>query len=338
MANKTKLSGVQKIAVFMLALGIDGSSKLLKQYFTEDEIERISFEITQMARITESMRKEVIEEFLELAEAQRYMLNGGVKYAKELLDKTVGAQRAKEILHRLVEVNKQIPFSSLRKVDPKRLVSLISDEHPQTIALILSYLEPTQASVVLSNMTDEMKVDVVKRLATMEKAAPEVVDEIDRILTRKVATISDIDYKETGGIDTLVNILNRVDRGTEKNILTELGHHNSALVEAIRQRLFVFEDITVLDDMSLRRVLREIEQKDLALALKGANEGLTKRIFGNLSQRVGEMLKEEIEYMGPVRLKEVEEAQQKIVQVIRKLEEAGEITISRGEEQDAILV
>ncbi|ATW25665.1 flagellar motor switch protein FliG [Candidatus Formimonas warabiya] len=334
----TKVAGVRKIAVVLMAMGAEASSRLLKQYFNEDEIEKITFEISRIANVSENMRHQIMNEFLELAEAQRFMLNGGIKYARELLEKTVGGQRAKEILNRLMEVNKKVPFGALKKVDPKRLVSLISDEHPQTVALILGYLDPTQASVVMSALPDDMKADIAKRIALLEQVSPEVVDEVETVIERKLSNIYQSDYKKAGGITALVDILNRVDRGTERYILNELENQDSDLVEEIRQRLIVFEDIITLDDLSIQRVLKDVDYKDLALALKAANDSVAKRIYNNLSQRIREMIKAEIEFMGPVRVKEVEEAQQKIVKIIRNLEEAGEIVIARGGEGEELFV
>jgi len=338
MAINPKVKGVRKIAVVLMAMGAETSSRLLKQFFNEDEIEKITFEISQMANVSESVRHQIMKEFLELAEAQKFMLNGGIKYARELLDKTVGPQRAKEILNRLMEVNKKIPFAALRKVDPKRLVSLISDEHPQTVALILGYLDPTQASVVMAALPDDMKADIAKRIALLEQVSPEVVDEVEKILERKLSNIYSSDYKKAGGITALVDILNRVDRTTERYILNELENQDSDLVEEIRQRLIVFEDIISLDDVSIQRILKDVDYKDLALALKAANDAVAKRIYNNLSQRIREMIKAEIEFMGPVRVKEVEEAQQKIVKILRNLEEAGEIVMARGGEGEDLFV
>ncbi|MEL7564677.1 MAG: flagellar motor switch protein FliG [Dehalobacterium sp.] len=338
MAINPKNNGVRKIAVVLMAMGAETSSRLLKQFFNEDEIERISFEISRISNVPEDVRHQIMTEFLELAEAQKFMLNGGIKYARELLDKTVGSQRAKEILNRLMEVNKKSPFHSLKKVDPKHLLSLISDEHPQTIALIMGYLDPAQASVVMAALPDEMKVDIARRIALLEQVSPEVVDEVEKILERKLSTIYQSDYKKAGGITALVDILNRVDRATERYILNELENQDSDLVEEIRGRLTVFEDITSLDDLSIQRILKDVDYKDLALALKAANEAVSKRIYNNLSQRIREMIKAEIEFMGPVRVKEVEEAQQKVVKIIRNLEEAGEIVMSRGGEGEELFV
>lgn len=338
MGINPKVKGVKKIAVVLMAMGAETSSRLLKQYFNEDEIEKITFEISQIANVSENVRQQIMGEFLELAEAQKFMLNGGIKYARELLERTVGTQRAKEILNRLMEVNKKIPFSALRKVDSKRLASLISDEHPQTVALILGYLDPTQASVVMAALPDDMKADIAKRIALLEQVSPEVVDEVERILERKLSNIYQSDYKKAGGITALVDILNRVDRTTERYILDQLENNDKDLAEEVRQRLIVFEDITSLDNISIQRILKDVDYKDLALALKAANDAVTKRIYSNLSQRIKEIIKAEIEFMGPVRVKEVEEAQQKIVKILRNLEEAGEIVMGRGGEGEDLFV
>ena len=336
MAKGEKLSGLSKIAILLIALGPDISSKVLKQ-FKDEHIEQITTEIANTAIIDADMRKLVIDEFIVLCQAQSYLASGGIKYAKEILERTLGTQKAAEMFKKLTEASRIKPFNMLRKTDPKQLVNFINTEHPQTIALILSYLQSDQAAVVLSALPEEMQSDVTRRIATMERTSPEILSEVEGVLEKKLSSIVNQDFTVAGGIDTLVDILNRVDRGTEKSILEELERDDQDLVEEIRKRMFVFEDIITLDDQSIRRVMREIDFKDLAYALKGSSDDVSGRILKNLSKRAGEMLQEDIELLGPVRLREVEEAQQRIVQVIRRLDEAGEIIISRGGE-DAIVV
>lgn len=336
MSKENRLTGIKKIAILLIALGPEISAKVLKN-FREEDIERISSEIANITTVEPDLKKKIFEEFLVLHEAQSYIASGGIKYAREILEKALGPQKASEVIKRLTEASRIKPFNLLRKTDPKQLVNFINNEHPQTISLILSYLQPEQAAVVLSSLPEEMRTDITRRIATMERTSPEILKEVESVLEKKLSSVVNQDFTVAGGIDTLVDILNRVDRGTEKSILEELEREDQELVEEIRKRMFVFEDIITLDDQSIRRVLREIDFKDLAYALKGSSSEVTDRILKNLSKRAGEMLTEDIEMLGPVRLREVEEAQQKIVQVIRRLDEAGENIISRGGE-DAIVV
>lgn len=332
---KKELSGLEKASIFLITLGPEVSANVLRQ-LPEADIEKITYQIANTVSITPEQKDMVIEEFLQLSEAQQYLLHGGIKYARELLEKTLGAARANEIIRKLTESSKIRPFSLVRKTDPKQLASFILNEHPQTIALILCYLEPQQASTVLGILPEEYQVDVARRIALMERASPEVVRQVEAALERRVSSLVRQDFTVVGGVKALVDILNRVDRATEKTILEALEREDRELAEEIRKRLFVFEDIIHLDDASMRRVLREVDMKDLALALKGASSEVANKVFRNISQRAGEMLREDIEFLGPVRLRDVEAAQQRIVQIIRHLDEIGEIVIARGEE-DAIL-
>jgi len=333
---KKNLTGLEKAAIFLINLGPELSAQVLKQ-LPEADIERITYQIANTVAVDNEMKAQVIEEFVQLNEAQQFLLHGGIKYAKELLEKTLGASRAAEIIKKLTENSKIRPFSLVRKTDPRHLVNFISHEHPQAIALILSYLEPEQGSVVLSALPDEQQADIARRIALMERTAPEVVRQVESVLEQKLSSLVDQNFTSVGGVGTLVDILNRVDRGTEKTILETLEMEDRELAEEIRKRMFVFEDIIKLDDNSIRRVLREVDTKELALALKGASIEVADKVFKNMSQRAGEMLREDIEFLGPTRLRDVEEAQQRIVQVIRRLDESGEIIIGRGGE-DAIIV
>jgi flagellar motor switch protein FliG len=333
---KKNLTGLEKAAIFMINLGPELSAQVLKQ-LPEAEIERITYQIANTVAVDSEIKTQVVEEFVQLSEAQQFLLHGGIKYAKELLEKTLGASKAAEIIKKLTENSKIRPFSLVRKTDPKQLVNFISHEHPQTIALILSYLDADQGSVVLSSLPDEQQADIARRIAMMERTAPEIVRQVESVLEQKLSSLVDQNFTSVGGVGTLVDILNRVDRGTEKTILETLEMEDRELAEEIRKRMFVFEDIIKLDDNSVRRVLREVDTKELALALKGASIEVSGKVFKNMSQRAGEMLKEDIEFLGPTRLRDVEEAQQRIVQVIRRLDETGEIIIGRGGE-DAIIV
>lgn len=331
-----KLNGTQKAAVFLLSLGPALSSKVLK-YFNETEIERISMEIANTTKVDSGTLEEVLDEFMVLTEAQRYILDGGMNYAKEVLEQTVGHSKASEILKRLKETSQIRPFTFMRQADPKQMVNLISQEHPQTIALILSYLLPEQASIVLSSLPEEQQTDIAKRIALMERTSPEILKEIESVLKEKLSSVVNQDFTSAGGVASVVDILNQADRGTEKSILEGLETEDPALAEEIRKRMFIFEDVISLDDPSIQRIIREVDSKELAMALKGASEEVKDRIMKNISKRAGEMLQEDLEFMGPVRLREVEEAQQKIVGIIRKLDEVGEIIISRGGDDAVVL-
>lgn len=330
-----KLNGAQKAAIVLIALGAELSAKVLK-HFHDDEIELLTQQISMMENVPQSVRDNVLQEFLELHQAREYLMHGGYKYAKELLEKALGPQKAEQILNKVTVAIKQVPFSGLRRTDPRHLFNFIRDEHPQTIALILTYLVPEQAAMILSSLPPEKQSDIARRIALMDRVPPEVVREIENILERKLSMV--VQHEQAaGGIKTLVDILNRVDRSTEKTILQELEVSDPELADEVRKRMFVFEDIVKLHDSAIQRVLREVDTKDLAKAMRGASEEVNERIYKNMSKRAAEMLREEIQYMGPVRLRDVEEAQQRIVQIIRRLDEAGEIIIARGGE-DAILI
>ncbi|HHW45028.1 flagellar motor switch protein FliG [Desulfofundulus thermobenzoicus] len=330
-----KLTGVQKAAIVLIALGADLSAKVLK-HFPEDEIEMLTQHISMLESVPKEVQQSVLEEFLELSQARDYLLHGGYKYAREVLEKAVGPQRAEEILNKVSVAIQNVPFSGLRRTDARHLLNFIRDEHPQTIALIITHLVPEQAALILSALPPEKQADIARRVAVIDRISPEVVKEVERVLERKMSMVVQQD-QAVGGIKTLVNILNRVDRSTEKTILEELEVSDPDLADEVRKMMFVFEDIIKLHDSAIQRVLREVDTKDLAKAMRGANEEVNERIFKNMSRRAGDMLREEIQYMGPVRLRDVEEAQQRIVQIIRRLDETGEIIIARGGE-DAIVI
>jgi len=336
LARQKTLSGLEKAAIFLITVGPELSSLVLKQLSQED-IERITYQIANTTAVDPGTQQQIIDEFLQLNDAQQFMLQGGLKYAREILEKTLGPARAAEIIKKLLATSKIRPFNMIRKADPKQLVNFIFNEHPQTIALILAYLDPEQASMVLGSLPDNLQADVAKRVALMERTSPETVRELESVLEQRLSSLVDQDFAVAGGVKSLVDILNRADRTTERTILEALEQDDPELADEIRKRMFVFEDIITLDDNSIRRVMREVDLKDLALALKASSEDVAGRIYRNLSKRAGEMLREDIEYMGPTRLRDVEEAQQRIVQIIRRLDETGEIIIARGGE-DAIVV
>ena len=262
--------------------------------------------------------------------AQQYIAEGGIAYAKELLEKSLGAERAKDVIGKLTASLQVRPFEFVRKTDANQLLNFIQDEHPQTIALILSYLPSAQSAAIISALTPDKQTDVAKRIAQMDRTAPDVIKEVEKVLEQKLASLVNQDYTIVGGVDSIVEILNTVDRGTEKHIMESLEIEDPELADEIRKKMFVFEDILSLDDRSVQRVLREVDNNELAVALKGSTEEVQNLIFSNLSSRLATMIKEDMDFMGPVRMKDVEEAQQKIVNIIRKLEDSAEIIISRG--------
>lgn len=337
MAKETKLTGVQKAAILFITLGPDASSGIIKK-LPESEIQKITYEIANITSVRSEQKDEILGEFIQINKAKDFILEGGMEYARTLLGKALGMQRAKEIMDKVSEATQQYrPFSIARKADAHQLLNIISNEHPQTIALVLCYLQPDKAAQIISALPEDVQSEVALRIASMSNTSPAVVKEIEKVLDTKLSNVVRSDMTVLGGIETLVDILNQVDRTTEKNITEGLEKENAELAEKIKESMFVFEDIITLDDVSIQRVLREVETKELALALKGCSEEVANAIYRNQSKRAAAALKEDIEFLGPVRLMDVEKGQQKIVAVIRRLDEAGEIVISRGGE-DAIIV
>ena len=324
-----KLTGLQKSAILLIALGPEKSATIFK-HLKEDEIEELTLEIANTRSITPQVKDSVVDEFYQICLAQQYIAEGGIGYAKELLEKALGSEAALQVICKLTSSLQVKPFEFVRKAEASQLLNFIQDEHPQTIALILSYMSASQASQIISGLPQERQADVAKRVALMDRTSPDVIKEVEKILESKLASLVNQDYTIVGGVDQVVEILNSVDRGTEKHIMETLEIEEPELADEIRKKMFVFEDILLLDDKAIQRVLRDVENSDLALALKGSNEQVQNAIFNNLSKRLAAMIKEDMEFMGPVRMKDVEEAQQKIVNLIRKLEDSGEIIISRG--------
>ena len=282
-------------------------------------------------------RDAVLMEFQELMMAQDFITTGGIDYARELLEKSLGSQKAVDIINRLTSSLQVRPFDFIRRTDPTHLLNFIQQEHPQTIALILAYLEPQKASVILGSLPHEVQSDVAKRIATMDRTSPEVLREVERVLEKKLSTLSSEDYTAAGGVESIVDILNLVDRSTEKGIIESLEEEDPELAEDIKKRMFVFEDIVLLDDRAIQKVLREVDTNELAKALKSVDSEVQDKIYRNMSKRAATLLKEDMEYMGPVRLKDVEESQQKIVSIIRKLEEQGEVVVARSGEDEMVV-
>ena len=327
--NTQDYTGIQKAAILLIALGPERSADIFK-HLKEDEIEELTLEIANTRSVSPQVKEDVLNEFYQICLAQHYIAEGGIGYAKELLDKALGEDRAKEVITKLTASLQVRPFEFVRKTDPSQLLNFIQDEHPQTIAMILSYLTSAQAALVIGALPPEKQADVAKRIAMMDRTSPDVIKEVERVLEKKLSSLVNQDYTIVGGVDAIVNILNTVDRTTEKHIMESLEIEEPELADEIRKKMFVFEDILLLDDRAIQRVLRDVDNADLGVALKAANEEVQNVIFKNLSKRLAAMIKEDMEFMGPVRMKDVEEAQQKVVSVIRKLEDSGEIVISRG--------
>ncbi|MBU5591080.1 flagellar motor switch protein FliG [Clostridium sp. MSJ-4] len=335
--DNDKLTGVQKAAILFITLGPEASAGIIKR-LPEAEIQKITYEIANITSVKQDQRQDILQEFIEMNKARDYLLEGGIEYAKNLLGKALGPQRAKEILDKVTEATQQYrPFAIARKADAHQLMNVISNEHPQTIALILCYLQTDKAGQLLSSLSEDVQSEVAYRVATMSNTSPMVIKEIEKVLDSKLSSVVRSDMTVIGGVQTLVDILNQVDRTTEKNITENLEREDPELAEKVKESMFVFEDIISLDDVSIQRILREVEVKDLAMALKGCSEEVAGCIFRNQSKRAAASLKEDMEFLGPVRLMDVEKSQQKIVAVIRRLDEAGEIVIARGGE-DAIVV
>lgn len=336
MAAPSKLTGRKKAAIFLISIGREISSEVMK-HLREAEIEELTLEIARIEKVDPEERDRVLMEFQEMMLAQEFITQGGIEYAREVLEKALGAERAIEIINRLTSSLKVRPFDSIRQADPGQILNFIQGEHPQTISLILAYLPPEVSSQILQRLPEDMQADITRRIATMDRTSPDVIREVERILERKLSALVNEEFTTAGGVDAIVEVLTKVDRATEKSILETLDSEDPQLAEEIKKRMFVFEDITLLSDRDVQAVLREVDMKELALALKAVDETVKEKIFSNMSKRAASMLQEDMEYMGPVRLRDVEEAQQKIVNIIRKLEEQGDIVIARGGEEELVV-
>ena len=334
--SNSSISSREKIAVLMVALGNDIAAEVYKK-LDDTAIELITLEVANLRKVTPELKLEVLKEAQEVLMAREFMARGGVDYARDVLERALGPERAQNLLARITASLQVRPFDFMRHTDPQQVLGFIQGEHPQTIALILSYLEAPQAAMILSGLPAIMQAEVAKRIARMDRITPEVLREVERVLERKLSTVMGQDFTMAGGIDAVVAIVNSADRTTERNIMEYLEENDPELAEEIKKRLFVFEDIIRLDDRSLQRVLREVDMKELGLALKGATEELRTKFFKNMSKRAAEMLQEDMDYMGPVRVKDVEESQQKVVNIVRGLEEQGEIVIASGGEDELVV-
>jgi flagellar motor switch protein FliG len=337
MATKTKeLPNKTKAAVLMMVLGPDISGEVVR-HLTDAEIELLALEVARMEKVFPEVRESVIDEFYELAIAQDFIAEGGIANARAVLESAFGSNRANEILSKIMTAMQVLPFEFLKKADPHQVISFIQDEHPQTIALVLSYMPMQSAAVIIGKLPQELRGDVAGRIAMMEQTPPEVIKKVEQVLEKKISSVLSQEMTQAGGPKALVDLLNRVDRTTERTIMEMLEQNEPELADVIKGMMFVFEDIIQLDDRAIQAVMREVDMKDLATALKGSKPEVAQKIFQNMSDRAVAMLKEDMEFMGPVRTKVVEEGQQKVVAIIRRLEESGEIVLSRGGEEEMIV-
>jgi flagellar motor switch protein FliG len=334
--DQKDLTGKQKAAILLISLGPDVSASVYK-HLSEEEIEKLTLEISGVKKVDSMAKEEILEEFHSIALAQDYITQGGIGYAKTVLEKALGTDQAAVIINRLTSSLQVRPFDFARKADAGQILNFIQNEHPQTIALILSYLDSAQAGQILSELPQEVQADIARRIAVMDSTSPEIINEVEQILERKLSATVTQDYTQTGGIEAVVDVLNGVDRATERTILDALEIQDPELAEEIKKRMFVFEDIVTLDNRAIQRVIRDCENEDLMLALKVSSDEVKEIVFKNMSKRMVETFQDEMEFMGPVRLRDVEEAQSRIVAIIRRLEEAGEIVIARGGGDDIIV-
>jgi flagellar motor switch protein FliG len=330
------LDGRSKAAVFLASLEPEKAGKILAK-MSEEEIERLTLDLANLGRVEPETRESVMAEFHSMYVANRFVSAGGIDYARGLLESALGPERALEVLTRLQSSLQEVPFEFLKRADPSQIGSFIQDEHPQTVALILAHLEPNVAATVLGGMPADIRPEVLLRIATMDRTPPEIVREVERVLERKMASVFSQGFTFAGGVRDVAEIMNCIDRGTEKAIMADLEERDPELADEIGRLMFTFDDLINVDDSGIQKALREIDQKDLGLALKTASEELKEKILGNLSSRAREMILEEMEFMGPVRVRNVEEAQQKIVGVVRRLEETGDIVIGGGADDEVIV-
>lgn len=331
-----EINSREKAAILMIILGKENAAKIYK-HLNEEEVEQLTLGITSLGHVKPSEKEAVLSEFLEICTAQKFISEGGIMYARKILEKAFGDDKADDLINKLSSSLRVKPFDFMRRTDATQIFNFIQNEHPQTIALVLSYLDASQAATMLSSLPLEKQTSVISRIANMSVSAPEFIKEVERILKKNILLVNQGAQAYVGGIDSLVKILNCVDRGTEKYLLEHLEQLEPELTEEIKNRMFVFEDLTKLDSRAIQTVLKEIENNDLAVALKGATKEVSKVIYNNISKRLQETIKEDIEFLGPVRVRDVEEAQQTIVNAIRRLDELGEIIIMRKQEDELIV-
>lgn len=336
MPAKQKLTPSQRAAAVIIALGAERASSVYK-YLKEEEIEQLSIEIAKLDRLSPEAMQDTIEDFYGLCVTQKVINEGGVLYARDVLEKAFGQQQAMSLMERVAKSLQTKSFEFIRKADYKNLQMMLQNEHPQTIALVLSYARSDQASQIIAELPKNVQIDVIERIANLDRVSPEIIGIIENELEKKFSTIVSSDQVEVGGVPYIADIMNHVDRGTEKFIFDELGNRDPGLADEIRKLMFVFEDIVNLDSMAIQRFIREVDTKDLAVALKAANEDVKEVIFKNMSSRMRETIQQDIQYLHNIRMRDVEETQQKIVGIIRQLEESGEIVIAKGEGDEIIV-
>ena len=331
-----ELTNKQKAAVMLMVLGPEVSGKVVR-HLDEEHTELLSLELARLDKVTADQRQSIIDEFYEVAIAQDYIAEGGVDHARQVLESAFGSDRADEVIKRVEAAMQVVPFDFLKKADPAQVLSFIQDEHPQTIALILAYMPMNSAAMILSKIPGELRADVAARIAMMDQTPPEVIRRVEQVLEKKVSAVLSQEMTHAGGPKALVDLLNRVDRSTERLIMESLSERNPELADTVKNMMFVFEDLVQLDDRAIQAIMREVDMKELATALKGVGQEVQQKVYKNMSERAVSMLKEDMEFMGPVRLRVVEEAQQKVVGIIRRLEENGEIVLGRAGEEDILV-
>ena len=330
-----QISSLQRAAAVIVALGSQNASKVYK-YLKEEEIEQLTLEIARLPLMPATQVEDTLESFYRVCLTQKVITEGGVEYARDVLEKAFGAQTASTLLDRVTKSLRTKAFEFIRKADYKNLLAIIQNEHPQTIALILSYASANQAAAIIAELPKERRIDVVERIATMDRTSPDIIKIVEQNLEQKFSSIMSMDFMEFGGVNYIADIMNNMDRANEKFIFDELTRKDAQLCDEIKKRMFVFEDITALDDMSIQRFLREVDSKDLVFALKGANKEVSDCLFRNMSSRTADTIRSDIEFTHNVRLRDVEEAQQRIVGVIRRLENEGELVIAKGGKDEFI--
>lgn len=336
--NISAMSPTQKVAALLILLGPATASEILKNISDNELLEQIALEIASLNKVPMEALVGILEEFIGLFQASSYLAQGGKSYAKQLLEMTYGSDEAKKIMGRLETLMNANPFQFFNEADPVQLATSFQNENPQLVALILAYLNPTQSAKVLNVLPPEIQAQVAMKIADMDTTNPEILSDIEKIVESKFSSVVVQDFSQAGGVDTLANILNRTDRSTERNVMELLEIENPSMADEVRELMFVFEDIVSLDDKSIQRVLREVNTKDLALSLKGTKPEVREKIFKNMSERAQQMLRDDMEYLGPVRAKDVQEVQTQICSTIKALEASGEIVILRGEtEQEEYL-
>ncbi len=327
--RRNNLSGRKKAAILLLALGPEIAADVYRN-LSDHEIEQITLEVANVGTVSKDTTAEVIEEFYHTAMAKQYISHGGLNTARDILEKALGPSKAMEIIERLQGVLTGNPFDFLKSVDASHLINFVQNEHPQTIALILAHLEYEQAAEIMSALPPNDQHEVALRLATMDQISPEIVSDVERVLEKKLSNVFTQEFTNSGGVDSLVELLNRVDQSTSKHILEKLEHESQELATEVKKHMFTFDDLIKLDDRTIQKILSEVDFKILATALKGAGEEVKSQILGNMSSRAAATLQDDMSVMGPVRVKQVEESQQAIINILRKMEENGDITVTRG--------